>query len=250
MDSTVSRLLQRCWAASLLAALLLAPGAWARGEWYDHYERAIRSIEQGDGQQALVWLDRALAAKPRSGYLRTYGNNYIQYAPQFYRGLAWELLDDCTAALRAFEASDADRETAQEAGLAETLRESRERCSRALAPPAEPQPGMVKPPPTAPKLLADPMELRAAFGAYLEGDFDGAVQRFGKLAAESPESARIQLMLGIALHGWWASTGRNDEALLTRARAALARAAVADPDLVPDPALCPPPVVALYRSLR
>jgi len=92
--------------------------------------------------------------------------------------------------------------------------------------------------------------LERGLAAYLGGDFEGSISVFEDLTQANPGSARMRLLLGMSLHGAWATAGESDARLIERARTELAGASGLDPALVPDPALCPPRVAALYRSLR
>jgi len=241
--------------ATFLLFALLAPPVAAREEWYDHYDNALAALNRGDHAAAIESIEAALARKQRSGYLRTYGNNYIRYVPHFQLGVAWHGAGDCETALASFERSEAGRETAGLPELAMRLERLRDECKTRLAPPAvavekpvaDPLPVAASKPEPPP---IDRVVLERGLAAYLEGDFEGSIVSFSSLTQTTPGSARLRLLLGMSLHGAWVTGGETDDALIERARAALAGAAGLDPALVPDPALCPPRVAALYRSLR
>jgi hypothetical protein len=234
------------------AALAVSP-ALARGEWYDDYEDAIASINAGDPGRAIELLDRTLARKGRSGYVRTYGNNYIRYVPWYYLGVAHHDAGDCKQSLAAFERSDAADETAPVPGLAARLRSLRSDCERRSAPP--PQPGPVAAVPERVESAPTPVEsidsdlLESGLRSYLQGDFTVAVRRFENVTREAPQAARPHALLGAALYCAWLSDGEADEALVQRAGRELGEAARLEPGLVLDPLLYPPRVIALYRSL-
>ena len=300
----------------LLAAWLLLAGAvspaLSRGEWYDYYEGALRALQSGEHQRAIELLEDALARKKRSGYFRTYGNNYLRYVPHFYLGVAFHDAGDCERSLESFERSEAVNETEPVPELAARMRSLRTACEARLAPPeraslpVEEAPARsaareaeessagapaVPPSPTAetgtvdqgietdsgpseaggstvspaaagtttprpsrtaapPVIDADPEILESGLRAYLRGDLETAIRTFGDLARTSPQSARLHLLLGMALHSSWVIGGESDESLFERSRRELSEAARLDPRLAPDPALCPPRVVALHRSLR
>ena len=233
-----------------------APTALVRGEWYDHYEDALKAIENGRPKRAIDLLGEALAQRSRSGYFRTYGNNYLRYVPQYWLGVAYHDLDDCERALASFERSDAAAETADEPLLAARLRALRTACEFRLAPPPASEIASVEkaPPPavkTAPAATPpDPVLLERGLSAFLAGDLVSAVHVFDELAREAPQSATSHLLLGMALHGQWSAAGEDEPDLLERARGELSIAARLDPRVAPDPALCSPRVVALFRSLR
>ena len=84
--------------------------------------------------------------------------------------------------------------------------------------------------------------LETGLRAYLEGRFEAAIGAFDELAGKAPESPRLRLLLGMALHGAWVMGEETDDELIRRSRSELDRASRLDPGLVPDPALCPPRV--------
>lgn len=241
---------------TLLLFALLAPPVSAREEWYDHYDNALQALDRGDHATAVGLIEAALERKDRSGYLRTYGNNYIRYVPYFQLGVALHGAGDCEAALANFDQSETRGETADVPDLDARMRRLREECEVRLAPPAvEPadttvaEPARVeKPKPKRPPI--DRTVLERGLAAYLEGDFEGSIGWFEELTQATPDSARLRLLLGMSLHGAWVTGGETDNDLIERARAELAGATGLDPALMPDPALCPPRVAALFRSLR
>lgn len=240
-----------CWILVSLA-LLSAPVA-ARAEWYDHYESAVAAIDRGDFTAAIESIESALSRKKRSGYLRTYGNNYIRYAPYLHLGVAYHGAGDCTAALAAFDESDDHSETDDVPEFHSVSLQLREECRLRLAPPvveppvAEPEP-IEEPTPRRPPIDRDLLE--RALTAYLQGDFEVSSEVFRSLVGVNPGSPRLKLLFGMSLHGAWVTGGEQDETLIAEARTIFQTAASQDPALMPDPALCPPRVAALYRSLR
>ncbi|NIL99777.1 MAG: hypothetical protein GTO30_08665 [Acidobacteria bacterium] len=242
--------------ALLFVIGLLVPPAQARDEWYDYYENALAALQRGDHGAAVTLIEAALERKKRSGYLRTYGNNYIRYVPHFQLGVALHGAGDCAAALASFEESVAREETAELPNLDTRLQRLSAECDERLAPPpvevaarAEPKPEPIDPPaPQRPPI--DRALLEAGLSAYLAGDFPGSTAAFEDLTRRAPDSARLRLLLGMSLHSAWVTGGETDDDLIRRARTELAAASNLDPGLLPDPALCPPPVAALFRSLR
>ena len=244
----------RVWLSIVVLLALLAPTASAREEWYDHYAGALAALERGDHAAAIELIEHALQRKSRSGYLRTYGNNYIRYTPHFQLGVAQQQAGDCEAALASLEQSESRNETKGVPELQGRLQQLRDDCTTRLAPPplevtavTEPPP-RVEPQPKRPTI--DRAGLERGLGAYLEGDFAGSIRSFEALTVTHPDSARLRLLLGMSFHGAWVVGGETDDALIGRARVELSGAAGLDPGLTPDPALCPPRVAALFRSLR
>lgn len=240
-------------AAIVVVAALLAPPVAARDEWYDYYDRALTALQHGDHAGAADLLAAAMQRKKRSGYLRTYGNNYIRYVPHYQLGVALHGAGDCEGALASFRESATRKETNDAPALAGRLARLSAECETRLAPPpvevaqADPEPVEAPKPKRTP---IDRTQLERGLTAYLAGDFKRSIESFEHLARTTPESARLKLLLGMSLHSAWVTGGETDEQLIGRARTELAAAKGLDPGLVPDPALCPPRVAALFRSLR
>lgn len=239
----------------ILGIVAAALPANARDEWYDHYERAVEALEEGRPGAAIVQLERSLARKPRSGYVRTYGNNYLHYTPQFHLGVAHRLAGDCEQALVHFDAAVAASETRAAPGVAESLDTMRADCVERLRPPvvqAEELPVTApeEPPPAPAPLAIDRHELETGVRAYLDGRFDEAAAIFTRITTREERSARLYLLQGASLHAAWATGGETSEELLSRANAALRRAAELGGARGADPSLFPPRVLALMRSFR
>ncbi len=233
---------------TLLLLALLAPTVSAREEWYDYYDNALAALDRGEYATAVGLIEAALERKDRFGYLRTYGNNYIRYVPYFQLGIALHGAGDCEGALASFDESETRGETVDVPDLDARLQRLRDECDIRLAPPpVEPADTRVAEPKRPP---IDRALLERGLAAYLEGDFAGSIGSFERLTQATPDSARLRLLLGMSLHGAWVTGGETDNGLIGRARAELAGAAGLDPALMPDPALCPPRVAALFRSLR
>jgi len=248
-----------------LAALLLgpalsglAPSSFARDEWYDHYEDALEALGEGLYDQAVDALTNALKRRKRSGYFRTYGNNYVRYVPHYYLGVAHHDRGDCPAALLSFARSDGAEETGSVPELRSRLSSLRASCEARVVAVDDPPDGSgthatipAQPPPApAPLDAVDRGRLEAGLRGYLDGDFERATRIFEELSRLAPDSARLHLLRAMSLHGAWTLDGRRDDAMLQRIRDELRRAARLDPALALDPALCPPNLVGLYRSLR
>ena len=74
-------------------ALFLAGAPHAHAEtWYDHYERGVRLIEQGDAAAAREALEAALAARPSEGLQVPAGaGQYLDYLPHLYLAIASQM---------------------------------------------------------------------------------------------------------------------------------------------------------------
>lgn len=67
--------------------------------WYQHYDRGLRLIEQGQAAAARQELEAALAARPDEQLqLVTRPNEYIDYLPHLYLAIAQQMSGDIDAA--------------------------------------------------------------------------------------------------------------------------------------------------------
>src|SRR5207244_10616258 len=83
---------------TLIVSLFLAA---ASGNWYDHYERGVRLIEQGDAATARAELQSALALRPKEALqASTRPQQYIDYLPHLYLAIAEQMRGDVAAARR------------------------------------------------------------------------------------------------------------------------------------------------------
>ena len=81
-----------------VAFLAAAVPAWP-AEWYEHYEKGVRLIEQGQAEAARGALRSALAARGEEGVqLPTRPQQYIDYLPHLYLAIASQMLGDVDSA--------------------------------------------------------------------------------------------------------------------------------------------------------
>ncbi len=82
--------------SSILLLLLAVP---AQGTWYEHYERGIRMIEQGQAAAARPELEAALTLRDKEG-LQVPGapQEYLDYLPHLYLAIANQMSGDIDAA--------------------------------------------------------------------------------------------------------------------------------------------------------
>jgi hypothetical protein len=81
---------------ALIVSLFLAT---ASDSWYDHYERGVHLIEQGQAAAARTELQAALAARPAEGLqVATRPQQYMDYLPHLYLAVAEQMSGNVEAA--------------------------------------------------------------------------------------------------------------------------------------------------------
>lgn len=89
-----------------LLAFLLA--ATPSATWYDHYERGVRLIEQGQAAAARPELEAALAARGDEGVqVPTRPQQYIDYLPHLYLAISAQMTGDVDTAKKALARAEA-----------------------------------------------------------------------------------------------------------------------------------------------
>jgi hypothetical protein len=85
----------------LIAVLLLAAVPAGAAEWYEHYEKGVRLIEQGQAEPARAALEAALAARAAEGVqVPTGPQQYLDYLPHLYLAIASQMTGDVDRARR------------------------------------------------------------------------------------------------------------------------------------------------------
>ena len=89
-----------------IVLLLLALPASA-AEWYEHYEKGVRLIEQGRAEAAKASLEAALAARKGEGVqVPTTPQQYIDYLPHLYLAIASQMTGDVDRARKELERAE------------------------------------------------------------------------------------------------------------------------------------------------
>jgi tetratricopeptide (TPR) repeat protein len=87
---------------SVILILLLAAVSASAADWYQHYEKGVRLIEQGNASEARAALEAALAARGAEGVqLPTRAQQYIDYLPHLYLAIAHQMTGDVDAARKS-----------------------------------------------------------------------------------------------------------------------------------------------------
>jgi hypothetical protein len=117
---------------ALLAAVLLlaSPPAWAAREWYVDYDEAVKAVERNRCDDALRDLAAAIATKPRSVMQeQTYGLDFVDYFPYYYRGVCLARKGLHAAAVEAFTAEETQGAIKGRAPLYASLQAQRTQAS-------------------------------------------------------------------------------------------------------------------------
>jgi tetratricopeptide (TPR) repeat protein len=81
------------------AVLLLAAATASAANWYEHYEKGVRLIEQGRADEARKALTAALAARADEGVqVPTGPQQYLDYLPHLYLAIASQMGGDVESA--------------------------------------------------------------------------------------------------------------------------------------------------------
>jgi hypothetical protein len=87
--------------------VVLAAATASAAEWYEHYEKGVRLIEQGDASAAKAAFEAALAARSAEGVqLPSRPQQYIDYLPHLYLAIASQMSGDVDAARKQLEMAE------------------------------------------------------------------------------------------------------------------------------------------------
>lgn len=127
---------------AITLALFLFAGA-AEASWYDDYDAGLAAARKGSWSTVLQKMNAAIKGNPKEqDKAKTYGMNFINYHPYYYRGVANLNLGNYEAAISDFEKTSGPGEA--NLGSLDTLME---RAKKQLAAANEPAPEPVRPAP-------------------------------------------------------------------------------------------------------
>jgi tetratricopeptide (TPR) repeat protein len=125
-----------------LALFLLAAGV-AEASWYDDYDAGLAAVRKGNWSVALQKMNAAIKGNAKEqNNAKTYGMNFINYHPYYYRGVANMNLGNYEAAIADFEKTSGPGP--ENLGSLDTLME---RAKKQLAAGNEPAPEPTRPSP-------------------------------------------------------------------------------------------------------
>lgn len=162
----------------ILAALLLAIAGIASGSWYDDYDAGLKAVRAGNWNAVVTSMTAAIRQNGNEGNrVKTYGMDFRNYHPYYYRGVAYLNLGKYDQAVADLEKTSGPGP--QDLGSIEALisRAKKESADSAPAPVTETTRPVPIPTPTAP--VVDPA-LRQRAGSALttaRGKISAAQQR-------------------------------------------------------------------------
>ena len=135
--------------AVALLAVWLAAGVAAAAEWYDNYDEGIAAVRKGQWQTVVQKMSAAIGAKSQENdKLRTYGTQFYNYHPYYYRAVAYLNLGQYEKAITDLQQTSGPGE--ENLGSIDTLMQrAKTKLAQASAP--EPQPAAPQPQPAAPQ---------------------------------------------------------------------------------------------------
>jgi tetratricopeptide (TPR) repeat protein len=144
---------------AVLVTFLLATGV-ANASWYDDYEAGIAAVRAGNWNVVVQKMSAAIKGNgSENNKARTYGMNFVNYHPYYYRGVA-------NLNLGKYEQAIADLEKTsgpgpENLGSIDTLMD---RAKKQLAAASQPEPEPVRP---APTVTAAPVPVAPAIDSAL-----------------------------------------------------------------------------------
>jgi len=224
--------------SAVLVTLVLAAGS-AQASWYDDYDAGIAAARSGNWNVVVQKMSAAIKGNAsENNKARTYGMNFVNYHPYYYRGVAYLNLGKYEQAIADLEKTSGPGQ--ENLGSIDTLMD---RAKKQLAAANEPEPEPVKPPvtntvapvpvPSAP--LIDPA-LRQRAAAALGGAKQKLQSAQQRRAGSSPQYTQAMSLYTDATTRN-ASARNNDDlnTVITMADNAGDLADLAQPPNVPAP---------------
>lgn len=168
----------------IVAVLLLAMAMVASASWYDDYDAGLKAVRAGNWSAVVTSMTAAIKQNPTEGNrVRTYGVDFRNYHPYYYRGVAYLNLGRYDQAVADLE--KASGPGPQDLGSIESLisRAKKEAADSGPAPepvrPVVPTPTPVVPAPTPATPTIDPALRQRATAALnaTRGKIAAAQQR-------------------------------------------------------------------------
>jgi len=124
-------------------------GAAAAAEWYDNYDEGIAAVRKGQWQTVVQKMTAAIAVKPQENdKLRSYGVQFYNYHPYYYRSVAYLNLGEYEKAIKDLQQATGPGE--ENLGSIDVLMQ-RAKSKLAQASTPEPQPAAPQPQPATPQ---------------------------------------------------------------------------------------------------
>jgi tetratricopeptide (TPR) repeat protein len=236
---------------STFAVLVFLAAGGAFASWYDDYDAGLNAVRAGQWSTVVQKMSAAIAGNSKeNNNARTYGANFVNYHPFYYRGVAYLNLGKYEQAIADFEKTSGPGEA--DLGSIDTLMgRAKTKLAAASAPAPEPQPPAPQPSvpqprpvpvmPVAP--VIDPAVRQQASSAIeaAKGRLAAAQQR---KAGSTPQYAQATQALTNALTQ--NATAKSNDDL--QQVIALAQSAATIADLAPAPGAPPPSPAAVAAA--
>ncbi|HEV7767248.1 MAG TPA: tetratricopeptide repeat protein, partial [Thermoanaerobaculia bacterium] len=136
-----------------VALLTLAFATAAHASWYDDYDAGLIAARKGNWSAVVTKMSAAISQKPRENSKeRTYGMDFRNYRPYYYRGVAYLNLGKYEQAIADFESTGGPGP--ENLGDLSTLMD---RAKKNAAAASEPDPAPTPPPRNTPPVVTQPV---------------------------------------------------------------------------------------------
>jgi tetratricopeptide (TPR) repeat protein len=171
----------RKFAVAFVAVALSATTALA--SWYDDYDAGLAAIRKGQWQAAIASMTAAIKAKGQeSDKARTYGTQFINYHPYYYRGVAYLNTGQYDKAISDLEQATGIGE--ENVGSIESLvQRAKSKLAQASTPEPQPQPQPAIPAPQPQRPVPAPQPAAPAISP--------AMRQQATAAISEAETARV-----------------------------------------------------------
>jgi tetratricopeptide (TPR) repeat protein len=158
-----------------LAVVVFLFAGVAMASWYDDYDEGLNAARKGQWPVVIQKMTAALAGnKNENDKSRTYGANFVNYHPYYYRGVAYMNTGKYEQAIADFEKTSGPGE-ADLGALEVLMQRAKSRLQAANAP--EPQPAAPAPTPQPQRPAPVPVPAAPAIDPALRAQANGAIEQ-------------------------------------------------------------------------
>lgn len=239
---------------TLAVTLFLVAGV-AAASWYDDYDQGLAAVRAGQWSAVVQKMTAAINSNSKENdKARTYGANFVNYHPFYYRGVAYLNLGKYEQAIADFEKTSGPGEA--DLGSLDTLmNRAKTRLAAANTPEPQPQPAAPVPVPQPQRPVPVPvMPAAPAIDPALRAQASNAIEQAkGRLAAAQARKAGSTPQYSQALQTLTSAITQNGGAKSNddlNQVIAMAQSAASIADLAPAPGAPVPPPTATAVAPR